>query len=191
MMAQDVVFKGDSVVINDSITISRELYEEAMSIAEEAVHLSFMGINFKTPTDEFCKALEEKGCSQIYLTDPKDMKIFKGLFYGKDATIYITHSPSIKKVINATAYIELENKKEVQDLMEELKEQLENKYEVKAIAKDNSSGLKEYQFNIGMNMILVGQFYPKVDDGIHYECLLMYSDVINAKLAHQSKIDDL
>lgn len=77
-----------------------------MAVAQDTKpHLQFKGIPIQGSISEFCKKLEEKGFYPVYSTET-DLKIFKGDFTGRQATVGVKSTEDGKNVFGVTVLFE-------------------------------------------------------------------------------------
>ena len=119
-------------------------------------HLKFMGIELKGTISEFQTKLQAKGItlSPDSKQTPSGIRIYKGIFSGVNADIFVWYNPRSKEVYRAKAVISRNG----QDLIEQLKSNFEMKLDLKYGTENKETNLvkDDYLHEFNQHSYFVG-----------------------------------
>lgn len=113
-----------------------------ISISALSQHMKFMGIPLNGTIAQFTTKLQQKGVtiSSANKYSGNDCRFFSGIFYGKEARIFVFYIPSTKLVYRAKVVFEFDNA----DRRDEFKNEIYNKIINKYNSEIKTSWLNDY-----------------------------------------------
>ena len=171
-----------------------------------AKHLEFMGIPISGTITSFQTKLQAKGCtiSKTNNQYPSGIRVFNGVFAGKDCKILVWYNHRTKQVYKVRAISDCVSSEVAHDTFNYYKDLLNKKYEGKAINSDifENTSNDEYDFSmavmqppieVGSKVLgFIGVFiidydnYPRT-----YGVAITYEDFEGTSKNEQNTLDDL
>ena len=104
-----------------------------ISISALSQHMKFMGIPLNGTIAQFTTKLQQKGVtiSSANKNSGNDCRYFSGIFYGKEAKIFVFYIPSTKLVYRAKVVFEFVNADRRDEFKDEIYNKIINKYNSK------------------------------------------------------------
>lgn len=164
----------------------------------QQTHLKFMGIELNGSITEFQTKLQAKGIAVSPKTNqyPTGMRLYDGVFSGKDAQIIVWYNPRSKQVYRAKAILSRYGK----DLIEQLQKEMEGKLDLKygtsnkyseLVKDDHLQEFMQYKYVTdegSINLFIVSTGYSSQND---FYLQIDYIDKVNSSLNTLDEMDDL